>query len=335
MTAKVSSAKLSAPAASNAADRTVYNRLVLRSMDPTRRQLLAGIASAGASRAAAQVRPGPKPRTTPCVCLYSQLLIKVPYDELGELLRTLGVDGCDLSVQPGGHVAPENAGLHLMRAVEAITGVGLDVPVLTTAYTSLADPTIRTVAGVAGEMGVPLFRAGHWKYPGTGEVEQRLVEVQRDIGGLGALARAAGIAVAIHNSAGDNVGAAVWDIHMLIRGMDAAAVGYDFDIGYATAASGADGWMVLFRLVRPRLKMVAVRDFIWSKGPTGWKLTQVPLGEGMVDWPRFFGMLAQSRFTGPISVQMEYQPKDEISAIRRDIDFVKKQVAAAYGGHGG
>src|SRR5579871_359489 len=107
-------------------------------MGLTRRQLLAGIA--GASLASAQFRAGngPKVRTSPAVCLYSQILIKIAYDELGPVLRSLGVDGCDLSVQPGGHVLPENSAVDMMRSVEAITGVGLDVPVITTAYTNLA-----------------------------------------------------------------------------------------------------------------------------------------------------------------------------------------------------
>src|SRR5512146_3375254 len=110
-------------------------------MSVTRRQLLGGLA---AGAAAAQVRPhgnGPKPRTSPAVCLYSQVLIKVPYPELGEILRGIGVDGCDLTVMKGGHVAPEQSAVDLMRAIEAITGFGLDVPVLSTSYTNLADPT--------------------------------------------------------------------------------------------------------------------------------------------------------------------------------------------------
>jgi sugar phosphate isomerase/epimerase len=307
-------------------------------MGLTRRQLLAGVA-AGASRAAAQYRAGngPKLRTSPAVCLYSRLLIKVPYDDLGPVLHGLGLDGCDLSVEPGGHVDPHGQDFHLMRAVEAITGVGLDVPAITTGYTSLADPTIRNVAGTCGEMGVPVFKPGHWKYTAGTEIEARLAEVQRDLAGLASLTRAVNMALAIQNLAGENVGEAVWDINMMIRGTDPRTVGYDFDVGSATAEGGMGGWSVALRLALPRLKMVTARDFLWSKDATGvWKMTPCPLGEGMVDWPRFFAVLARARFAGPISIQIDYQPKDELAAIRHDVDFVRKQVNAAYGlGDGG
>ena len=304
-------------------------------MGLTRRQVLAAMA-AGASHAAAQTRRGngPKVRSTPAVCLYSQVLIKIPYDDLGPVLRDLGVDGCDLTVMPGGHVNPENSSVDMMRSVEAITGVGLDVPVISTAYTTLADPTIRNVLAISGEMGVPLFRAGLWPYPPGVEVEARLAQVQRDIAGLASLARAVNMGMALQNVAGENVGQSVWDTSLLIRGMDPRTVGYDFDAGYAAAEGGVGGWQVALRLAAPRLKMVTARDFYWSKEGGSWKPVPCPLGEGMVDWTKLFAGLAQARFTGPVSVTVDYHPKNDLAAIRHDVDFIRRQVHTAYGGAG-
>jgi sugar phosphate isomerase/epimerase len=301
-------------------------------MDLTRRHLLTGIAAAVAARSArAQNRRAalPKPRTAPAICLYSPVLIQVGYEELGPILKTLGVDGCDLALGPAGHVRPEHFDLDFERAIEAINGSGVDVAVLSTEYTSLNDPTIRTMAGFAGQMGVPLFRAGHWKYPAGGDVESRLGEVQRDIAQLAAIARAVNMAVAIQNVPGD-VGGAVWDTWVLLRSMDAHTVGFDFDAGYAVQGSGP-GFDVALRLALPRLKMVTARDFYWSKEVGAWKRVACPLGEGMVDWPKFISALARARFLGPISVTVDYEPADRIAAVKRDVAFLRKQVEAAYG----
>ena len=304
-------------------------------MKLTRRQLLAA-AAAGAGRAAAQAQykaGGSKPRTRPPVCLYSKLVAKVEYDNLGKVLRDLGFDGCNLSVEPGGHVLPEQAQADLVRAVLAVTDVGLVVPVFTTSTTSPADPNIRLVLSIGNFLGVPLFRPGVWKYNGATEIEGRLAQVQGEIAGLAALGRSAAMALGLRNVAGDNVGSAVWDTNLIIRGLDPQWVGYDFDPGSAAAAGGVDGWWVALRLALPRLKMVTLNDFTWTRDASGaWKAAPCPLGEGMVDWPRFFAALARVKFTGPLSLDMAYRPAKELEAIGRDLAFVRKQVAAAYGG---
>jgi len=171
--------------------------------------------------------------------------------------------------------------------------------------------------------------AGVWKY-GPGEPEARLAEVQRDLSGLVALARAVNMTVAIRNVAGDSVGASIWDANMLIRGMDPRTVGFAYDAGEAVAEGGGGGWLTALQLALPRIKMVVARDFVWEKAPGGWKRTPCPLGERMVDWGKLFEALARVRFTGPISLPVDYQPKDEISAIHRDVEFIRKRVAAAY-----
>jgi sugar phosphate isomerase/epimerase len=76
--------------------------------------------------------------------------------------------------------------------------------------------------------------------------------------------------------------------------------------------------------------MVAVKDFYWEKRDGRWRMRMCPLGEGMVDWPRFFGMLAAARYSGPISLHVEYDPRDERAAIARDFEFLRRQVRLAY-----
>ncbi|MBZ5582383.1 MAG: sugar phosphate isomerase/epimerase [Acidobacteriia bacterium] len=301
-------------------------------MGINRRQFLAASAVTAAAQTRSGSLPFPKPRTTPPICLYSQAVIKIEYADLGPILSGMGFDGCNLSVQDGGHVAPNQASLDLVRAVEALRGAGVDVPVITTALTAADDPDSREVLGIGGILKVPLFRPGRWKY-GGGDVMARLAEVRRDIATLGGLGRAAGMAMAIHNQPGGNVGQAIWDTDAMIRGMDPQAVGYDFDAGFA-AAAGEDGWTLALRLALPRLKMITAHDFYWARGEGGrWKMTPCPLGEGMVDWPRLFAALARAGFRGPVSLEIDYESKNEVPAIQRDLEFLKKQVAAAYSTH--
>ena len=85
------------------------------------------------------------------------------------------------------------------------------------------------------------------------------------------------------------------------------------------------------RLALPRIKAATVKDFYWAKDSSGvWKAIGCPLGEGMVDWPAFFTALARAHFVGPISISMAYQPNNDVAAIRRDLEFTRKQVEAAY-----
>jgi sugar phosphate isomerase/epimerase len=242
----------------------------------------------------------------------------------------MGFDYCDLSVQAGGHVKPDMASLDLVRAIESLRGAGIDVPVITTALTSAQDPNANEVLGIAGIMKIPLFRPGHWKY-GDADVMTRLAEVRRDVSLLGGLARAAGLAVAFHNEAGDNIGASVWDTDALLRGMDPLAIGYDFDIAAAVAEGGEGAWFTALKLALPRIKMVTAADFYWAKADAGgWKRTPCPLGQGMVDWPRFCTTLARANFQGPISLHMDYHPASDVPALQRDLEFLKKEIAAAY-----
>ena len=271
------------------------------------------------------------PRTTPVICAFSQNLIKVPYPELGLIAQQIGYDGVDLTVMDGGHVNPHITNVDMVRAIESVRGAGLEVPIITTTLTGTADPTVYGILAITGHTQVHLYRLGFWPYataPNAAvDIPRRLAQVRTDLTALLALGRSYQMAAAFPNRAGGFVGEALWDAQAIIGDMDPQWIGYYFDPSQATAEGGVSGWEIALRLALPRLKAVALQDFTWAKAG---KMQMCPLGEGVVDWQAFFRILAEARFTGPISVHQEYSVQDELGAMNKDLEFVRKQVKQAW-----
>jgi L-ribulose-5-phosphate 3-epimerase len=291
--------------------------------DFARSIMLGGAAMLGCERALAS----PK---RPALCLFSKHLPKLNYTELAHTVKQMGFDGVDLTVRPEGHVLPEFVADDLPRAVGAIRGQGLTVPMITTGLTSASDPAAGPTLATAGKLGVPFFKLGYWQYQSGISIESRIEAVRREVAALVAIGKEHGIAAGYHNHSGNYVGAAVWDTRSIIGDMDPSWIGYYFDPCHATAEGGEGGWRISLRMALARIKMVAIKDFFWDKRAGKWEMRMCPLGEGMVRWPEFFGTLRAAQFAGPISMHVEYEPADE-SAIARDFAFLRKQVNAAYG----
>ena len=273
------------------------------------------------------------PRITPAVCLYSKVLVKVGYIDLPMSVQALGFDGVDLSVEADGHVVPEKAPNQLMPALEACTGIGLDVPMITTGLTKAQEKDAQEVLGLATYIGVPYFRPGHWKCTGSVQIEMQLPYVQRDIANMAQLGRYTKMAMGVHNYMDGTEGAAVADINRVIRPIDPQWVGYDFDVAYAIREGGDAGFDGPLAVALPRLKMVTVRDFKWTQAEGGPRVAKpCPLGDGVVDFAKLFAALAKARFAGPVTLPVDHSPAGELDAVKHDLAFVRKQIKAAYGG---
>jgi sugar phosphate isomerase/epimerase len=129
----------------------------------------------------------------------------------------------------------------------------------------------------------------------------------------------------IQNHSGNNyVGAPVWDIREMIRGLDSKVMGAYFDIGHATLEGGYS-WPIQAKLMEPFLAVVSVKDFRWESKQE-WKAEWCPLGEGAVR-PPFFGFLKKTSFTGPISMHFEYsfgKGKEMIAAMKKDFAVLRQ-----------
>lgn len=298
----------------------------------TRRQLLAGAALAAAASAA----PAPKPT----LCLFSKHLPHSSYPELAKTLKSLGFAGVDLTVRPKGHVLPENVARDLPKAHAALAAEGVSVPMITTGLLSNADPAARPTLYTAAGLGVPFFKLGYYRYRNLANLAEELEAVKPQLDSMAALAGHAKIQGGFHNHSGPYVGSAVWDSWMLLEDVRPDAIGFYFDPCHATIEGGKAGWEMAFHRVAPRLKMVACKDFYWEKSGGKWAAKMCPLGQGMVDYPKFFQMLAASNFSGPISLHVEYEidaptaaAKHEktLQAVERDFGYLKTEFSRAFG----
>jgi L-ribulose-5-phosphate 3-epimerase len=272
----------------------------------------------------------------PVLCVFSKHLAKLNYDQLGRAAHELGFDGVDLTVRPGGHVTPERVAEDLPRALEAIRSHGVVVPMITTAITSASDPGTRAILETAARLKIPYYKLGYWNYREGGDPDADVARVRDAVAPLVALGKSLGIQAGFHNHSGPYIGFDVRDIREIMRGLDPAWIGYYFDACHATIEGGDAGWEIAQRIVVRQLKLAAMKDFYWEKKDGHWKARVCPMGEGMVNWPQVLATYAAARFAGPMSLHVEYEPQDEIAATARDIAFLKKQIATAYGqGAGG
>jgi L-ribulose-5-phosphate 3-epimerase len=261
------------------------------------------------------------------LCLFSKHLPELNWSDLGRTVKDTGFDGVDLTVRPGGHVLPERAADDLPRAVEAIRKHGVTVPMITTDLTSAASPLARPLLTAAAKSGVRYFKTGYWRYSNDPDVRAQVTKTGAALVELASLAGDCGIELGFHNHAG-YIGAAFWEIAPAMDRTDPRWAGYYFDPRHAVAEGGGGAWKAASRLVAPRLKMLAVKDCLWTKSTKGWQIDNCPLGEGLVDWSFVAATLRDARFTGPISLHLEYElPKGTqhtLAAASRDLAFLKR-----------
>ena len=96
-------------------------------------------------------------------------------------------------------------------------------------------------------------------------------------------------------------------------------------------------WPTHFRLMSRYINTLVAKDFKWTQTGQAWRAENCPLGEGMVDFPRYFKMLKQAKIAVPIILHLEYpiggaehgarrltgDKQQVIDAMRKDLDFLK------------
>lgn len=281
------------------------------------------------------------------ISIFSKHLQWLGYDEMAKVARDMGFEGIDLTVRPQGHVLPERVEADLPKAMEAVTKAGLKIITITTAVYDADDPVSEKVLKTASSLGIRHYRMGYGYYAANVSVRESTASVLRKLGQLAALNEKYSISGEYQNHSGDYgsgiyFGGPVWDIAAALKEINSPWLGSQYDIYHATI-EGANAWPIGLEVMSPFIRSIDIKDFLWAKKDGKWTSETVPLGQGMVDFKRYFSLLKKFRITCPISVHYEYplggaehggdkltiKRESVISAMTKDVSTLKKYLQEA------
>jgi sugar phosphate isomerase/epimerase len=242
------------------------------------------------------------------VAIFSKHLQFLQGEALAKAVADLGFDGVDITVRKGGHVEPARVAQDLPPLTAIFKQHGLEVPMITTdivdADTPFTEDILKTMAG----LGIRNYRFGAFKWTDKQSYTAQLDAMKPRLAKLAALNAKYQACAMYHTHSGVGlVGASIWDLYILMKDLDPAAMGVNYDVGHATIEGGLGGWIASFKVTGPHVRGIAVKDFLWVQDAKGvWREQWKPIGEGMVRFPQFFAMVAESGFSGPLQVHYEY-----------------------------
>ncbi len=239
------------------------------------------------------------------ISIFSKHLQFLSYQEAAEAAAEIGFDGVDWTVRPKGHVLPENVGQDLPLAIEALKKVSFAPLLMTSGISSVEDEYTEKVLRSAAELGVKFYRMGYYRFDETKSIPQDIQGIKKQVERLVLLNKELHIQGMFQNHAGSYLGAAIWEIWELIKDTDPNFMGCQYDIRHA-AAEGGMSWPTGLRLIEPRINSIVLKDYKWSNEGGKWKLLNVPIGEGMVDFTTYFKLLKKYKIDVPVSMHYEY-----------------------------
>ena len=240
----------------------------------------------------------------PKVHVFSKHLQFLDYDKMAEMAADIGFDGVDLTVRPGGHVLPERVEEDLPKAIAALKKYKLPPQLFCTAVEGV-EPLDRKVLETAAKNGLKYYRMNWYDYDKNKTMPESLDEDKKQVKALGELNKKLGLVGCYQNHAGIRIGASPWEIYRLLEDADPAHMGAQYDIRHATVEGGLS-WKNSLRLLHPRIKTIVFKDFKWVEKNGKWEAENTPLGEGMVDFKTYIGLLKNYQLDVPISLHFEY-----------------------------
>lgn len=269
------------------------------------------------------------------VAIFSKGLQTHSYEQMAAAIAQIGADGIEAPLRRGGHIEPADLAEELPKMIEALAKHDKRVLIAATDITTADDQSAATLRTLKAN-GVQYYRLGYYRYS---DGEPRLEQVRRyaaEAKKLAALNEELGVIGIYQNHAGDRyLGSLIWDLAMLMEGIESPALGVALDLRHLRAEVGVS-WRAMIDLIRPHVLSIFAKNATWvdDNGP---KLRNVPLDAGMADRRMFRDILQGIAQPAPLSVHMEYlghapvppgADQELIAACRHDVGVLRSWLEA-------
>lgn len=276
------------------------------------------------------------------ISIFSKHLQWLGYKEMADVAAEIGFDGVDITVRSGGHVLPERVVEDLPRAVAAVKSAGLNVYMITTGILDAGEPHTENILKTAASLGIRHYRMNWINYDEKKSIEENLKKIEVQLNKLALLNKKYAILGEYQNHSGLNFGAPIWDLFSVLKQVNSPWMASQYDIFHATV-EGANSWPIGLKLLKPYVRSIDIKDFIWAKKNGKWMTEVVPLGEGCVDFKTYLGLLKQNSINVPASLHYEYplggaehgaktltvKREDVIATMKKDCDTLKNYLRSA------
>ena len=271
------------------------------------------------------------------VHLFSKHLQFLNYNDMSAAAVDMGFDGLDLTVRRKGHVLPKNVIDDLPKAVEAMKKHGLKPQMMSTNVWDVNDVVQKTVLETASALGFTHYRTDWLKYPENRSITESQALYGKQARDLEILNEKLGLIGGYQNHSGKHVGAPIWDLLPILEATNGEFMGSQYDIRHAVV-EGGESWELGLRRIKPFINSIVLKDFKWGIIDGKWEPINVPMGEGMVDFNRFFSLLKEYEINVPVSLHVEYdlggaekgsnkitiKEKEVLTRIKKDLTYLKE-----------
>lgn len=249
----------------------------------------------------------------PTICAFTESFQDMPIPEVCGLFQKMGLDGLDLTVRPGGHIAPEDAPHLLPEAAQAAKDHGVSIPMLTTGITEVNDVNERLVA-TAGEHGIRRIKLGYFRYGELGSLRQQLDDIRRQLDDISQMTHKHDVLPCVHIHSGNTIPSHGTQLYLLLKDMSPDRVGAYVDPMHMTIEGGQGGWKQGLDLLAPWIRISSIKNFQWraiepkeSGGRTDWRPIKVPIAEGQADLHAFLATLKRLGTGQLLTLHSEYK----------------------------